>query len=250
MKHLLLTTIAAILLLGCAATETAKNRATEWPKISIHNAAAKGNIDVIKKYIALGTDINAIGPNRHGPLVYAIKNNHLKTAKFLINNGADVNAKTPKLKSRRLALQTKVPNKTYGVQPLHFACYENNHEMVKFLINNGADVNGKDSDGSTPLYASIRINSLAMSARIQILKGEEDNISRKYIANLREPRIVMLLVLAGADVNNIYESKTNDNKIVNKTYLDIAKLSDLPLITNLLLKHGAKTYEKLKAEGK
>ena len=47
MKHLLLTTIAAVLLVGCG------------PSMSIHDAALKGNIEAVKQHLAAGTDVNA-----------------------------------------------------------------------------------------------------------------------------------------------------------------------------------------------
>ena len=51
MKHLLLTTIAAVVLVGCVTTHP--------PDISIHEAAGTGNIEVVKQHLAAGTDVNA-----------------------------------------------------------------------------------------------------------------------------------------------------------------------------------------------
>ena len=45
MKHLLLTTIAAVLLVGCGE--------------SIHEAAYDGNIEAVKQHLDAGTDVNA-----------------------------------------------------------------------------------------------------------------------------------------------------------------------------------------------
>ena len=45
MKQLLLTTIAAVLLVGCG------------PNISIHEAARDGNIKAVKQHIAAETDV-------------------------------------------------------------------------------------------------------------------------------------------------------------------------------------------------
>jgi len=50
MKHLLLTTIAAVVLLGCGPSA---------PDISIVDAAYKGKIEAVKQHLAAGTDVNA-----------------------------------------------------------------------------------------------------------------------------------------------------------------------------------------------
>ena len=47
MKHLLLTTIAAVLVVGCG------------PSVDIHQAARNGNIEVVKQHLAAGTHVNA-----------------------------------------------------------------------------------------------------------------------------------------------------------------------------------------------
>ena len=50
MKHLLLTTIAAVLVVGCGPPEP--------PDISIHEAAEQGNIEAAKQHLAAGADVN------------------------------------------------------------------------------------------------------------------------------------------------------------------------------------------------
>ena len=47
MKHLLLTTVAAVVLVGCG------------PRMSIHEAAYEGNIEAVKQHLAAGVDVNA-----------------------------------------------------------------------------------------------------------------------------------------------------------------------------------------------
>ena len=106
MKHLLITTIAAVLLAGCGesqqsappaetqAAEPAKpttppkavsankgadpargiNREpliAKAPGISIHEAVAAGNIEVVKQYLAAGVDVNALSVNGKTPLDWA-----------------------------------------------------------------------------------------------------------------------------------------------------------------------------------
>ena len=56
MKHLLLTTIAAVVLVGCG------------PSVDIHEAAEAGNIEVVKQHLAAGADVNAKDDNGWTPL--------------------------------------------------------------------------------------------------------------------------------------------------------------------------------------
>ena len=47
MKHLLLTTIAAVVLVGCG------------PRVDIDQAVNDGNIEPVKQHLDAGTDVNA-----------------------------------------------------------------------------------------------------------------------------------------------------------------------------------------------
>ena len=83
MKHLLITTIAAVLLVGCGKAQQsvppAEAKPTEpvaeasqpepptakAPDISIHEAAALGNIEAVKHFLDSGTDVNAKRSEEH-----------------------------------------------------------------------------------------------------------------------------------------------------------------------------------------
>tara|TARA_B100000674_G_C37829858_1_gene910027 strand:- start:17 stop:511 length:495 start_codon:yes stop_codon:yes gene_type:complete len=121
MKQLLIT-IVAVVLVGCG------------PRMSIHEAATEGNIEVVKQHIAAGTDVNAKDKYGVSPLHNAATWGHNEIAELLIDKGADVNAK----------------NK-YGSTSLHNAAANNRKEVVELLITEGADVNAKDDKGYTPL---------------------------------------------------------------------------------------------------
>jgi len=88
-----------------------------------------------------------------------------------------------------------------------------NIEATKQAIADGADVNAKDQNGRTLL-------------QLAALKGHKE--------------VVELLIAKNANVN----AKNNGGE----TPLDKAKKN--PKITDLLRKHGGKTGEELKAEGK
>ena len=80
MKHLLLTTIAAVLLVGCATTQSPVTylAAPHWtspkpptakaPDISIWDAAADGNTEAVKQHLAAGVDVNAKDEGGKTPL--------------------------------------------------------------------------------------------------------------------------------------------------------------------------------------
>ena len=59
---------------------------------------------------------------------------NIKKARFLIDNGADVNAKD-----------------STGNSPLHRAASNGDIYTARLLIDNGADVNTKNDEGKTPL---------------------------------------------------------------------------------------------------
>lgn len=73
---------------------------------------------------------------------------------FLLDNGADINAKT-----------------LYGKgMPIHMAAANNESEILELLLNNGADINSKADDGMTPLhYATLAGNEAMVS--LLIYKG-------------------------------------------------------------------------------
>ena len=95
MKHLLLTTIAAVMVVGCATTQQPEPPTAEALDISIHEAAEEGNIEAVKQHLAAGTDVNAKDTRRGyvTPLHCAAIHDHKEIVELLIANGADVNAK-------------------------------------------------------------------------------------------------------------------------------------------------------------
>jgi len=138
MKHILITTIAAVLVVGCATTQSPEPPTAKAPDISIHKAAKEGNIGAVKQHIAAGTDVNAKEEWGWTPLHFTTTK---EIAELLIGNGADVNAKNDG-----------------GFTPLHYAASRRDKEIAELLIAKDADVNAKMEDGDTPLDWAIEIN--------------------------------------------------------------------------------------------
>ena len=82
MKHLLLTTIAAVVLVGCGK-----------PDGPLIQAARTGNHEAVKQHLASGADVNATDMIGRTPLHYAATRGLKKIIELLIAQGADVNTK-------------------------------------------------------------------------------------------------------------------------------------------------------------
>jgi ankyrin repeat protein len=266
MKHLLLTTIAAVVLVGCG------------PSVDIHQAAREGNIEAVKQAIADGGDVNVkdkrrwidfrsgfrLRRNGETPLHDAATK---EVAELLISKGADVNAKN-----------------NDGVTPLHYAARYGRKEVAELLIAKGAEVNAKSdttgrlfSQEQTPLHYAANGGQKEI-VELLIAAGADVNAKGRgffqtplqFAANKGHKEIAELLVAGGADVNTKTDNPlhlaalwgekeivelliaagadVNAKRADGRTPLDMAKRK--PETAELLRKHGGKTGEELKAEGK
>jgi len=176
MKHLLITTIAAMLVVGCGEAQQSAPPAeakpvepvaeapaqppspvesqpaepvvedtqpepptAKAPDISIHKAAATADLAGVQAALGRGADVNAGDDGRITPLQHATGNGHKEIAQLLIAKGADVNTKD-----------------SDGGTPLHLAAIGGYMEIAELLINNGADVNAKNFQSKSPLDFAIK----------------------------------------------------------------------------------------------
>ena len=195
MKHLLLTTIAAVVLvgyIGVSKTELLKDEdgnliilpaepavataTPEPPRASIHRSARQGEIGFIIQHIDAGSDVNEVNKNNGQiALHYASIHNHVLILKLLIDNGSNVNLKDQ-----------------IGMTSLHLSSLGGHKEVAKMLIDSGAILNAINTYGETPLDTALKDFKI-----------------------------------------DSQKSKSNNKEIAD-----------------LLRKHGGKTGEELKAEGK
>ena len=126
MKHLLLTTIAAVVLVGCGNPEADR---------SLFEAIRNGKIEIVKESIADGANINAFNANIISPLHYAVSNGQKDIVDLLINEGANVN----------------FSGGNRGFSPLHVSVLNNQVEITELLVKNDADLTLKNAEGKTSL---------------------------------------------------------------------------------------------------
>ena len=166
MKHLLLTTIAAVLVVGIAFADPIHDVAWKGDlagvqrelnkgadvnakdyigRTPLHNAARwshKGHKKVAELLISRGADVDAMDDDGWTPLHYAALGGSKETAKLLIVEGVDVNTKNDE-----------------GETPLHHAAHGGHKEVAELLIANGADLNARKKNGDTPLDEANRRNN-------------------------------------------------------------------------------------------
>ncbi len=128
--------------------------------------------------------------------------------------------------------------------PILAAAYNGNIEAVKKNLAAGTDVKVKGgfADGASLHYAAA--NGHKEIAELLIEKGADVNAKDKYertpLHGVTTKEIAELLIAKGADANAAMKN--------GRTALDMTKRH--PEIADLLRKHGGKTGEELKAEGK
>ena len=96
------------------------------------DAILKADLKSVKFFLENGAEINARAkgrPKKPFPLHLAITENHIEIVKMLLQNGANVNIK----------------KRDYSKSPLHLAVAENNIDIVKLLVQNGAQIDVKDN---------------------------------------------------------------------------------------------------------
>jgi ankyrin repeat protein len=199
---------------------------------AIHVAAFFGDLGAVRSYLAAGGDINAQGPSWLTLLACALMGGHTELAKFLINEGADINLKGAEGKT---ALHWAVTAGGAAGYP----------EIARMLLDKGADVTIGDHCGRTALLLAAAKDQkdivemiLAKGADVNAKSdfsldvGIEDETALHEACLLGRAAAAEVLIAHGADVN-----AKNKN---GKTPMDYAKSQGHEEVIELLRKHGAK----------
>jgi ankyrin repeat protein len=135
-------------------------------------AAHGGDTDALKNLLKRGADINKRDGYGETALLITIEEGNQKTARFLMDKGADINGrdttfgKTPLLKAIEAdqpAIARDLMDKRVDVNladkngwtPLLRASEHGQLEVVQALLAHGADVSARSSNGFTPLMQAF-----------------------------------------------------------------------------------------------
>lgn len=154
-------------------------------------------------------------------LIRAAQGNQATVALAAIEDGVDVNAKSPD-----------------GTTALHWAVYNGNVALVERLIDAGADVRAANEFGSTPLAEAATIGNAAiidtlLTAGAEVdAAGADGQTALMVVARSGNTAAAATLIEHGADVNA--REKWRD-----QTALMWAAAQSQPAMIELLLEHGA-----------
>ena len=257
-----------------------EQRAAKVSDIDIHEAVEEGDIEAIKQCLAAGADVNKKSASGLTALHRAALGGRAEVwfeiAKLLIAKGANANAKselgeTPldyasgvedgldpkryrssevKANLKEISnLLRKHGGKKGAFYSIHLAA-KGDIEAVKRHLTAKADINAKNKTGAAPLhfatnYGQLEIVELLISKGANVNAKDHVSITPLHLVPIfhnHQLKIAELLIAKGANVN----SKSD----VNETPLDWAVHNTHKEIADLLRKHGGKTGEELKAEGK
>lgn len=151
----------------------------------VFEAARNGDLKQLKALIKQHPDtVNAVNAMGFNPLMIACYRGQEKAAKLLVENGADVNARSPEGSALQAAgyqnntklavflvkkgadLHVKGPD---GNNTLMYAVMNQNAELVSFLVRSGADLDAKNNDGQTAYTLAM---SLPDEAIRELVKKE------------------------------------------------------------------------------
>jgi len=176
------------------------NRGGQLPLIM---AADQGNIEIVKFLIINGAHIDAVGEWKRTALHATASSGNGEIAKLLLDRGASMEPREER----------------YLYTPLHIAAMKGNFSVAELLISRRADVNAKDSYGNTPLHNAV--------------KGHRDVWMSRRISRDAHLKITKLLLDKGSYVN----SKNNTGN-TPMHYVSSKEIADL------LIKKRANIREK------
>lgn len=151
-------------------------------KLDVFEIARKGSLIQAKEIIAVNPKaFNIVNTEGYSPLTLACYHRNNKVAKFLINNGSDINQKS-----------------SMGT-PLMAAVVKGNIEIVNALLDKKADVNSIDSNGTSALlYATIFKNYEIVRILIKAnanpdLKDNRGNSAIDYAILVNDDKLIETL---------------------------------------------------------
>lgn len=160
-------------------------------------AADRGHSRIVKILLDKGADTSIAGQDDFTALHASVQEGHLAVTKLLVKAGAGLEAVTRNRST-----------------PLHLAAGEGHWETLSVLLEAGANPNRQRVDGATPLCLAVQrgcedaVKALLRAQADPLLARSSSSGATALTAGISipSPRIVRLLVDAGADAISVVQT--------------------------------------------
>ena len=122
----------------------------ERDDLDVFEAAAVGDVNRLRELVQDESAANAWSSDGFSPLHLAVFFGQLEAARFLLTQGADVEAAA---RNQRFAAEAR---------PLHSAVAAQHLEVIKLLLSAGADPNSRQHGGFTPLLEAAQLGNVEL----------------------------------------------------------------------------------------
>lgn len=185
------------------------------------------------------------------PLIIAVGNSYIDTAKILIENGADVNSvdfegwsalsyavNNGDIEIAKLLLTNKAKIKGELLLAIKSPIVESRIDMMKLLIDNKANINYADEDGFNPLNIAIESGDMELT-KFLITNGAnvnslmQDGVSLiGYAIAQNNMDLLQILIENGANVNNTNGDSWTDTPLKTASRLGLDNVVRILLTRN------------------
>ncbi len=270
MKHILLTTIAAVLVVGCGESS-----------IRIEDAIRSADLETVQKEIEAGADINKIADSGMTPLHWATQVNDFEIVEYLVSQSANVNStnsngQTPldmlggfAGRLNQGAAEIKKLLKSNGATNGNSKITRNNY----FVTTNALIVNSiQGASGQVVVSDTLGLQAAVEAGNVQAVKHfmnlrldvntrmlnlpVGDTVLHEAVFRGHK-EVVELLISNGANINSESSGRLAENRMepasINSneallTPLDYAIKYNRSEIADILRKHGGKAKAGLKTK--
>jgi len=194
-------------------------------KTALHIATEKDLLKAAKWLIKEGADLEAQDKNNNTALHLAARKHSLRVATLLVEEGADVSAKG-----------------YYGRTPLHETGYHDSINVAKLLLNKSRDlIMARDDENNTPLHGAARLDRLRVAtllveegANVSV-KGYDGRIPLHWAAKRDSINVAKLLLNKSKSSDEVNARDNNDNTPLHFA----ARFEDSLRVATLLVEEGA-----------
>ena len=180
-------------------------------------AANDGNLDAAKLLHANGANVNRLhgghlcgrGKQDWSPLMYAAAAGHLEMSRWLLDSGAEIDARWSQRKTA-----------------LWEAAYWGRPEVVELLIARGAAARTQDAWGNTALRILLHDGATSYWGVKSSWQYKRDALSYSYPTPSVDANVLVISLLAeaGADVNNIRGGRSILDEAVSRSFSRYAEV--------------------------